>query len=395
MSLIEMNLHRRSRSILQPCKPCIEFLEERQCLSVAAPTGLAAAALSSTQVKLTWTPVVGDLGYRIFGWDGSQPILAGSVAKNITTFTVKSLAANQTLYFRVEARDLSTTANSAWISVTTPADAIALPTNLHFTGITQTSMTLQWNNAVGATGYNVYGWVGSQPVLLGSTTPTTPAFKILNLTPGVVNYFYVQAVNKTNSVNTGWVSASTLSFGLGTPSNVKTQAVSASTIGISWNDVAGETGYRVYLWDGNASSSPVVVASLAANTTGYQAIGLLPGKMYWFYVQAFNGSATANSAWVTGMTTAALPLQPPAQVTALATGSSSATLSWVEPARAVGYQVFVWSGFAWNPVATLSAGTHSLSISGLLTNATNWFYVEAYTANFAEISYSNAVFANL
>ena len=395
MSLIDMNIHRRSRSISQTCHPSVEVLEERQCLSVTAPTGLAAAALSSTQIKLTWNNVAGDTGYRIFRWDGTHSVLAGTVAKNITTFTVKSLPANQTEYFSVEAHDLFTTAASAWISIATPADAIALPTNLHFTGITQTSMTLQWKNGVGATGYNIYGWNGGQPVLLGSTTPTTPAFKINNLTPGVVNYFYVQAFNRTNSISTDWVSASTLSFGLGTPTNVKSQAVSASTIGLSWNDVSGETGYRVYAWDGNASSTPVVAATLAANTTGYQAIGLLPGKMYWFYVQAFNGSNTANSAWVTAQTTAALPLQPPAQVTAIATGSNSATLSWVEPARATGYQVFVWSGFAWNKVATLAAGTHSLPISGLFANATNWFYVEAYTDNFAEVSYSNVVFANL
>ena len=125
------------------------------------------------------------------------------------------------------------------------------------------------------------------------------------------------------------------------------------------------------------------------------AIGLLPGKMYWFYVQAFNGSATANSAWVTAQTAAAWPLQPPAQVTAVVTGVNSVTLSWVEPARAVGYRVFVWSGFAWNPVANLSAGTHSLPISGLGTSLTNWFYVQAYTDNFAEVANSTAVYANL
>ena len=66
MSLIDMNIHRRPRSISQTCHPSVEVLEERQCLSVTAPTGLVATALSSTQIKLTWNNVAGDTGYRIF-----------------------------------------------------------------------------------------------------------------------------------------------------------------------------------------------------------------------------------------------------------------------------------------------------------------------------------------
>ncbi len=391
MSLIDIFLHRRKRT----WQPCLEILEERQCLSVAAPTGLTGVALSTSQIKLTWNDITGELGYRVYQWNGVSAVLAGTVAKNVTTFTVKSLPANQSQWFQVEAFDLSTTARSAWISVATVADSIKAPTNLKLTSITQTTMTLQWTNAAGATSYNIYSWDGTRSVLLGTTTPNTPAFKAANLTPGTVYYFYVQSINNTNSATSDWVSGTTTSFGIGAPTNVKAQVISSSTIGLSWKDVTGETGYRIYEWDGNASTTPTVVTTVAANTTGYQVTGLVPGKAYWFYVQAFNGANSANSTWVNATTVAALPLQPPTQVKTTVTGAHNVTVSWVEPARAAGYLVFVWNGYMWNQAANVSAGTHSVPLSGLPSGYTNWFYVEAYTTNFAEIATSGAVFANL
>jgi hypothetical protein len=364
-------------------------------MSVSAPTGLTATALSPTQVKLTWNDVTGDTGYNVYRWDGVQSVLAGSVAKDVTTFTVTNLTANQTQYFSVEAHDLATTARSSWVTVTTPADAITLPTNIHFTNITLTTMTLQWNNATGATGYNIYHWDGTQTVLIGAATPSLPAFKATNLAPGTVNYFYIQAFNKTNSINTDWVSASTLGYTLTAPTGFKTTTINAGTIGLSWNDATGETGYRIYQWDGNSFDSPIVIANLAANTTGFQVTGLLPGTRYWYYVQAFNSAGSANSPWVAGQTLAAIPLQPVGQLTAASTGPNSIQLNWIEPARAAGYRVFVWNGYAWNLAGAVAAGNHTMTVTNLPRGMTYWFYIQAYTDSFAEVSYSNVVYANL
>jgi large repetitive protein len=393
MSLIDLVL-RGKRSASAKCQPVVEVLEVRQCLSVTAPTGLVGNAISSTQIKLTWNDVAGETGFNVYRWDGTQSVLAGSVGQHVTTFTVGSLPSNQTVYFSVKAHDLSTQAQSAWISVATLADAIAAPTNLHVTNITQTTMTLQWTNATGATSYNIYRWDGTRAILAGTTTPATPAFKVLNLTPGVFYYFYVQAVNNTNSASTGWVSAATTSAGLGKPT-VTTQVIGSSTIALAWKNVNGETGYRVFIWNGNSNSSPTLLTTLAANTTGYQATGLLPGQTYWFYVQAFNATNSANSAWVSASTVAALPLQAPGQLTATVAGPTSVKVSWVEPARAVGYNVYYWTGLTWTLASSVLAGTHSVTVSGLPSNSTTWFYVQAYTANYAEIAYSRELFVNL
>ena len=70
-------------------------------------------------------------------------------------------------------------------------------------------------------------------------------------------------------------------------------------------------------------------------------------------------------------------------------------LTWQEPARAVGYRVFVWAGTYWAQYTTVPAGTHEVTVNGLGTFQTQWFMVQAFTANFAEVSYSSAVFVNM
>lgn len=395
MSLIDIVLQRRPKSIAHTWRPTVELLEERQCLSVAAPAGLQLTALSPTQVKLTWGNVAGEAGYRIFRWDGIKSILVTTLNKDITTVTVGQLLPNTTQWFSVEAFDLSTSARSAWASINTPANAITAPTNLRVVGVTQTQINLAWNNATGALGYRVFGWDGTRAFLLGTTGPTVPAFTVNNLTSGVTYYFYVEAFNSTNTATSDWVSGTTSSAGISAPTNVKTQVLGASTIALSWNDGANETGYRIFRWDGNSATTPVVIANLAMNTTGFQATGLLPGRTYSFYVQAFNATNYANSPWVSASTPVALPLQPPTQLMVEITGPNSINLSWVEPARAIGYRVALWTGTFWSLVATVPAGTHKIPINGLASNRTHWFMVQSFTANDAETAYSSAVFVNL
>src|SRR6185295_11459186 len=134
MSLIDVVLERRRRGAYQPT---FEVLEERQCLSVASPS-LQATAPSPTQVKLTWTNVANEVGYRVFRWTGTQTVQVAILAKDITTFTATQLQPNQTQWFVVEAFDMSTTARSSWGSITTPPDTIAAPANFRVVGVTQT-----------------------------------------------------------------------------------------------------------------------------------------------------------------------------------------------------------------------------------------------------------------
>ena len=386
MSLIEVSLNRRPKSS-SSYQPQFEVLEARECPAVASPGNLQLAALSPTQVKLTWNDVANETGYNIYRMNGSQQVLVAQVGRNVTSYTVGNLAANSTQSFQIEAFDLSTKARSVWASITTPREAIAAPASVKLTDITQTQMTVNWSLVNNATGYRIYGWDGTKEVLLGQVGKGVASFRVQNLAPGTNHYFYVEAFHATNSKSTDWVSGATLAAGLTAPTNVQAQVVNNTTIALSWKDVSGESGYRVYRYDGNQT---VLIGTLAANATGFQATGLAPGKKYSFYVQAFTPTATANSAWVEA-TTSGTPLASITNLTAVATGPSTVRLNWTEPAGAAGYRIYVWSSAGWVPVMTVAKGTSQVTVGNLFSNRTQWFLVEAFNANFTEVSSSNRV----
>ncbi len=399
MSLFDICLKHRPRFFGAPtaahCASLqVEVLEERQCPSVAAPTGFTLTALSATQVKLTWTNPAGSLGTLIDTWNGSATTVLAHVAQGATSYTVSYLTPDQMQWFSVTAYGSTTSAQSAWQSITTPPNAITAPTNVHATS-TQNSINLAWTNGTGETGYRVYRWNGTSSVLVGTTTPSVPALTVTGLTSGMSYYFYVQAYNATNSVSTSWITASTSGTSITAPTNLKTSVLGSSTIGLSWTNSVGETGYKVYEWNGSSLSSPTLIATLAANTTGYQAAGLLPGQTYYFYVQAYNAITSASTAWVNVTTTAAAALQAPTQLIAQPNGATNAILSWTGSSAAAGYRILEWTGYSWNPIAVVSASTHQYDVSGLSSDQTNWLMVESFTTNYAQTAFSSAVFVNL
>ncbi len=122
----------------QSYRPSFECLEARDCPSVAAPTSLTLTALSATQVKVSWTDVANENGYRIYQWNGTQPVAIATVNRNITTFTVNALTANQQYSFLVESFDRSTTGRTALGSVRTLPDVLTAPSNLRAGNVTST-----------------------------------------------------------------------------------------------------------------------------------------------------------------------------------------------------------------------------------------------------------------
>ncbi len=173
----------------------------------SVPTGLAAAAASSTQINLTWnasTDNVAVTGYYVYLNDAPLTTTIG------TSFQHTGLTAGTTYNYRVSAFD-AVPNHSAWtatpVAVTTPfalpppdTQAPTVPAGLTGSAASITQINLAWSAAtdnVGVTGYYVY--LNDAPL----TTTTATSFQHAGLTAGTTYRYRVSSYDAAGN-NSAW-----------------------------------------------------------------------------------------------------------------------------------------------------------------------------------------------
>lgn len=160
------------------------------------------AKQSTTSIKLTWTPVTGAYGYRVYLYDSSSKKWTTLIkATKETSYTFKSLTPGTT--YRYAVRPYARDGGVIWakytdIYVTTKP---ATPSLSSAESGAKNSFTAKWNAVTGATGYVVYyakSKNGSYKKL-GSTKDRT--FTSTKLSGGRTYYIRIKAYIKTDSGN--------------------------------------------------------------------------------------------------------------------------------------------------------------------------------------------------
>lgn len=175
---------------------------------LSAPSGLSASTSLSPEgptVQLSWTASTGSVStYDIYRTDpGTAPRKIGYVNSPSTTYYDGTGLANSTsysYYVKAISTDGSSSAASNTVSVTTPAPDSQKPTapsGLMSTGVTNSSISLQWiasSDNVGVKEYRIYQDSRKlQPVLKGTVTGTN--FTVTGLKANAGYIFYVTAVD--------------------------------------------------------------------------------------------------------------------------------------------------------------------------------------------------------
>jgi hypothetical protein len=187
------------------------------------------------------------------------------------------------------------------------------------------------------------------------------------------------------------------------PSALTAQSASTSTIGLAWQDNAGnETSLRVEQLVGGAFQE---VQSLAAGATQVQISGLSPATAYTFRVRAANAAGFSAYSNTASATTQAVPPpppppppgpsapNPPGGLTAQGASSSTINLAWQDNSNnETSFRVEQLVGGAFQEVQVLAAGATQVQIIGLAPVTTYTFRLRAAnTAGFS--AYSNTVAA--
>ena len=247
----------------------------------SAPGGVNAVP-GNAKVILTWAPVAGAAGYRVFRGANGRWAPAPIATTTGTTHTSYSLTNGTTYSFTVAAY---TKGGNGPLSLTVAATPLAPPT-----GITaasgDTRVTLNWVPSAGASTYTVYRKFGSDLVFSELTTGVLePPFIDNALTNGTRYYYQLRAVSgAAQSELSAKVSAVPL------PPPPVGAVVLAAVAGnaratLTWNALPDATSYKIYRSTSGVFDGPAIAST--TTTTAFKNTGLTNGE--------FNRTGNANA----------------------------------------------------------------------------------------------------
>ncbi|MFP5114326.1 S8 family serine peptidase [Bacillaceae bacterium C204] len=173
------------------------------------------------------------------------------------------------------------------------------PTSVKVASSDYNKLTVSWAKVSGASGYEVYratsktGAYSKAAAVSGSTS----SYANSSLTTGQTYYYKVVAYTNVEGKKLVSPSSSIVSAkpGLKTPTSVKADKASSTSIKVSWSKVSGASGYKVY----RATSKSGSYTKVKTTTSGsYTNTKLTKGKTYYYKVRAYrtvNGKKVYSS----------------------------------------------------------------------------------------------------
>ena len=301
--------------IVEDLQPNVEYTFR---ISWTAPDSTEPAVVdvitetTGVSALLSWNSVADPAAYYIV--EQWNPEIGGYevVANNLTgtTCTVDGLQINMEYTFRVSWASPTSTPRLI-DTINTRMTSPESPTDVRTGVLDANNVTVSWDSVSGATRYVVQQltedvWITVSEV--DAVNGSRQTVSVGSLTPDTRYEFRVIAGNAVGD-STPSVSVSVVTSPPGAPF-VSALAASASSIQLSWNAVAGATGYIVEI-----ETTPGVYQQISpagfndttfvANWTGANYADLTPGTRYTFRVSAISGFADSPAATLVSATTVA------------------------------------------------------------------------------------------
>jgi len=343
----------------------------------AAPTNVTAQALSYQDITLAWQDnATNESGWEVYrsiaGPTGTFTLLTVYPWPNITQGGNSGLQASTEYCYRVRAfttqgqsgkvraySDFSNTACATTLGPPVPAAPSAVSAAPDAWGRIQVSWT---DNAGDENGFRVERSATSSGPWTPVATTAANAVAFDDWQPPAAEQPACYRVFAFNGYGSSQASNVDCTAMPAAPSGL-VATTTGSDVGLAWTDNSGvEDGFQVRRWTASAGT-PVVVATLAANATRYNDLGLADDT-YWYQVLATKDGGTSGSSNNASAVIATVPPVSPSSAVANPAGSSVAVVTWVDNATNE-------AGFR---VERSSDGGASWVVAGTAGMDETWFY---------------------
>jgi titin len=362
----------------------------------AAPSGLQAAATSSSTVHLTWIDRADNETGFILERGGAETgpwTQIATPAVDAGSHDDKGLAASTTYWYRIRATNAAgDSENSTAASASTPATDIVprAPSGLLAVGTSSSTIHLTWmDNSDNEAEFRLErapAEIGPW-VLVASMPANARLYEDAGLAPATTYFYRVLAANAAGPSEFTSPPASATTFaapdGLPSPPSALTAtATSPSTIHLVWTDTSNnEDGFKVER--APAETGPwAQVATPPANATAYDDVGLAASTTFWYRVWAQNAAGLSSNS--TPLASATTPPPPPPPIppegfVATPIAYNAIQLTWTASPGAATYNLQRRSSQAapWVQIATPLGDVVTFGDSGLTELTTYWYQIQA------------------
>ena len=262
------------------------------CSPPAVPAGVSAGA-TKAQVLVSWNASAGATGYNLSRFTSGTPPVVVATGLTATNFTDSNLVSGTIYYYLVAATNGCS--QSGFTAFVPAIIAPAAPTGLTAVG-GDDDVSLNWNPATGASGYNVKrSTTNSGPYLVISSNLTAASYADFYVLSGTTYYYVVSALNPGGeSTNSTPASAMPTSPLTACWTNAVTGAAQNWNINANWTNVAAfpNSGGELVVINANLSA-PQTINLNQAITIGSLQIGAANGAAS--YTLAANGGSLTFS----------------------------------------------------------------------------------------------------
>jgi subtilisin family serine protease len=348
----------------------------------AAPSNLNATALSSSQVKLTWTDnAVNEAGFKLQrSTDGVTFSDLATLKVNSIAYSATGLTSATTYYFRVRAYDGPNFSPFSNVASATTNGGPAAPSNLTATAVSSNRIDLAWtDNSTNEGGFKLERSTdGVNYSQIAVFVPNTTSFPNSGLNASTTYYYRIRAYEGTNNSDFSNVAVATTQATPAAPSNLAAVALSSSQIKLTWADNAtNEAGFKAERSADGVNFSQIAI--LSPNATFYSATNLNASTTYQFRVRAYDGNNHSGFSNVASATTQAAPAAP-SNLTATPSPAGKITLRWTDNAtNESGFKLErSTDGVNFSQIGILGANSTSYPNAGLTSGVTYYYRVRAY-----------------
>ena len=277
------------------------------------PANLNVAAVSSSQINLTWTPPVNSTtdqvnGYRIearAGCLGIFNILVANTTTTATTYSNTGLASGTCYEYRVSAINPATIGNPSNVSLATTWSLSSAPISMTANTLSSSQINLNWvaPSNTGGTPINGYkierrnSCSDSFITIVANTSNTNTSYANNGLVNGTCYQYRVFAHNAVGtSLSSNNVTATTMQIVTpstihvpSAPTGLTVTTASNTSLKLMWNTPSNSGGAPVIGYKIQRNDT-TIVNNTGTTQTSYISTGLLVGHQQTYRVAAWNSA---------------------------------------------------------------------------------------------------------